>query len=150
MLSREVSVLRTTRQELLDTVRSIPLFSNCNTKELREVARLGTPVHIPAGTMMAEEGSSGRELLVVLSGTATCRAKGKKLAHFGPGDFFGEISLVDRGPRSATVIADSDMEVLVLDSREFRRLVVTSPTIAWKILETMAGRLRLADKALTN
>jgi CRP-like cAMP-binding protein len=103
-----------------------------------------------AGTTITEEGSSAHELLVVLSGTATCRAKGKRLARFGPSDFFGEISLIDRGPRSATVVADSDMELLVLDSREFRRLVLASPTIAWKILATMAGRLRLADEALTN
>ena len=141
---------RTTRQELLDAVRSIPLFSACNTRELREVARLGTRVRMAAGTTITEEGSSAHELLVVLSGTATCRAKGKRLARFGPGDFFGEISLIDRGPRSATVVADSDMELLVLDSREFRRLVLASPTIAWKILATMAGRLRLADEALTN
>ena len=146
----EVSVPRTTRQELLDAVRSIPLFSACNTRELREVTRLGTRVRMAAGTTMAEEGSSDHELLIVLSGTATCRAKGRRLARFGPGDFFGEISLVDRGPRSATVVADSDMELLVLDSREFRRLVLASPTIAWKILATMAGRLRLADEALTN
>jgi CRP/FNR family cyclic AMP-dependent transcriptional regulator len=143
-------VLRTTRQEVLDAVRSIPLFSACNNKELREVARLGTHVRVPVGSVMAEEGSSGRELLIVLSGTATCRAKGKRLARFGPGDFFGEISLVDRGARTATVVADTEMELLVLDSREFRRLVVTSPTIAWKILTTLAARLRLADEALSN
>jgi CRP/FNR family transcriptional regulator, cyclic AMP receptor protein len=141
---------RTTRQAVLDTVRSIPLFSGCNTRELREVARLGTPVRVAAGTTLAEQGTSGRELLIVLSGTATCRAKGKRLARFGPGDFFGEISLIDRGPRSATVVADSDMQLLALDSREFRRLVLTSPSIAWKILETMAGRLRVADNALSN
>jgi CRP/FNR family cyclic AMP-dependent transcriptional regulator len=145
-----VSVPRTNRQELLDAVRSIPLFSLCNTKELREVTRLGTRVQVAAGTVMAREGSSGREMLIVLSGTATCRARGRRLARFGPGDFFGEISLIDRGPRSATVEADSDMELLVLDSLEFRQLVLASPTIAWKILGTMAGRLRLADEALTN
>ncbi len=141
---------RTSRQEALDAVRSIPIFSACNTRELREVTRLGTQVRISAGTTIAKEGSSGRELLVVLSGTATCRAKGKRLARFGPGDFFGEMSLLDHGPRSATVVADSDMELLVLDSREFRRLVEASPTIAWKILATMAGRLRLADEALSH
>jgi CRP/FNR family cyclic AMP-dependent transcriptional regulator len=143
-------VPRSSRQEALDAVRSIPLFSTCNTRELREVARLGTRIRMAAGTMIAKEGSGGRELLVVLSGTATCRAKGKRLARFGPGDFFGEMSLLDHGPRSATVVADSDMELLVLDSREFRQLVEASPTIAWKILATMAERLRHADEALSH
>jgi CRP/FNR family transcriptional regulator, cyclic AMP receptor protein len=143
-------VLRKIPQGLLDTVQSIPLFSACNTRELREVARLGTPVRVAEGTTVAKEGSPGRELLVVLSGAATCRAKGRKLARFGPGDFFGEMSLLDHGPRSATVVADSDMELLVLDSREFRQLVEASPTIAWKILGTLAARLRDADEALSD
>ena len=137
-------------QEVLGAVQSIPLFSTCNTRELREVAQLGTPIRMAAGTTIAKEGSSGRELLLVLSGEATCRAKGRKLARFGPGDFFGEMSLLDQGLRSATVVADSDMELLVLDSREFRRLVESSPTIAWKILGTMAARLRRADEALSD
>ena len=141
---------RTTPQKPLDAVRSIPLFSTCNTKELREVAQLGTRIHCAAGTTIAKEGSLGRELLVVLSGTATCRRRGRKLASFGPGDFFGEMSLLDHGPRSATVVADADMELLVLDSREFRRLVEASPTIAWKILATMAERLRNADDAISD
>lgn len=137
-------------QEVLGAVQSIPLFSTCNTRELREVAQLGTPIRMAGGTTIAKEGSSGRELLLVLSGEATCRAKGRKLARFGPGDFFGEMSLLDQGLRSATVVADSDMELLVLDSREFRRLVESSPTIAWKILGTMAARLRRADEALSD
>jgi CRP/FNR family transcriptional regulator, cyclic AMP receptor protein len=143
-------VLRKIPQDVLEAIRSIPLFSDCNTKELREVARLGTPTMMSVGTTIAREGSTGRELLVVLSGEATCRSKGRKLARFGPGDFFGEMSLLDHGPRSATVVADSDMELLVLESREFRRLIEASPSIAWKVLGTMAARLRQADEALSD
>jgi len=139
-------VLHTTPQSVINAVRAIPLFSACNAKELREVARLGTTTTIQAGKTITKEGTVGRELLVVLSGKATCRVKGKRLASFGPGDFFGEMSLLDSGLRSATVVADSDMELLVLTTREFRSLLETSPTIAWKLLVAMAARLRSADE----
>ncbi|MGO8872666.1 MAG: cyclic nucleotide-binding domain-containing protein [Acidimicrobiales bacterium] len=140
---------RTIPKKVVDAVRAIPLFAACNARELREVARLGTRTSVPAGSTLIAEDTLGRELLIILNGGATCRVKGRELAHFGPGDFFGEMSLLDKGPRSATVIADSDMELLVLDSQEFRRLTETSPSIAWKILVAMAGRLRSADQSLS-
>jgi CRP/FNR family cyclic AMP-dependent transcriptional regulator len=142
-------VLRTVPKEVFDVVKAIPLFSGCNAKELREVARLGTPTSIAAGTKVTTEGAVGRELLIVLDGTATCHVKGKRMAQFGRGDFFGEMSLLDMGPRSATVVADSDMKLLVLDNQEFRYLTEVSPVIAWKILVAMAGRLRNADESLS-
>ena len=143
-------MLRTIPRDVLNAVQAIPLFSGCNTKELREVARLGTTVSVVAGKPITKEGEVGLELLIVLAGTATCRLKGRKLAHFGPGDFIGEMSLLDRGPRSATVVADSDMKLLVLNSREFRSLTEASPTIGWKIMAAMAGRLRNTDESLSN
>ena len=143
-------MLRTVSGEVLDAVNAIPLFSACNRKELREVARLGTKISVAKGTTITTEGAPGYELLIILEGSATCRVKGRKVARFGHGDFFGEMSLLDKGPRSATVIADSTMELLALDGREFRRLTAASPTIAWKILVAMAGRLRTADSSLTH
>ncbi len=141
---------RSIPKEILDAVRAIPLFSTCNNKELREIARLGTRVSVPAGKAITTEGKAGRELLVILDGRATCRAKGKKLAHFGPGEFFGEMSLLDKGPRSATVTAESDMDLLVLDGHEFRSLIEVSPGVAWKMLTSMAGRLRDADRSFSH
>lgn len=141
---------RSISKEILDAVRAIPLFSNCNSKELREIARLGTRVSVPAGRAITTEGEPGRELLVILDGRATCRVKGKRLAHFGPGEFFGEMSLLDKGPRSATVTAESAMDLLVLDGQEFRSLIDASPGVAWKMLASMAGRLRNADRSLSH
>lgn len=140
---------RSIPKEILDAVRAIPLFSMCNNKELREIARLGTRVSVPTGRVITTEGRSGRELLVILDGRATCRLRGKRLAHFGPGEFFGEMSLLDKGPRSATVTAESDMDLLVLDGHEFRSLIDASPGVAWKMLASMAGRLRNADRSLS-
>jgi CRP/FNR family cyclic AMP-dependent transcriptional regulator len=142
-------LLRSIPKDILDAVRAIPLFSTCDTRELREIARLGTRASVSAGNTIVAEGKPGRELLVILDGKATCRVKGKKLAHFGPGEFFGEMSLLDKGSRSATVIADSDMELLVLDGQEFRSLIEASPGVAWKMLVVMAGRLRGADESLS-
>jgi len=145
-----ISVLRSIPREVVTAMHGIPLFSACNTRELREVARLGTVSEVATGSVVTTEGAVGSELIIILDGRATCRVKGKKLAQFGPGDFFGEMSLLDKGPRSATVVADENMEVLVLDSREFRRLIDVSPTIAWKIMVAMAGRLRIADTSLSH
>ncbi|HZU79401.1 MAG TPA: cyclic nucleotide-binding domain-containing protein, partial [Acidimicrobiales bacterium] len=125
-------------------------FAGCSTKELREIGRLGAEVRVPSGKVVTDEGAAGRELLIVISGRATCRVRGRKVATYGPGDFFGEMSLLDHGPRSATVTADTDLELLVLDGREFRQLVDASPGIAWKLLVAMAERLRQANRSLSN
>jgi CRP-like cAMP-binding protein len=143
-------VLRAIPKEVLERVRAIPLFSTCSTNELREIAKLGSKVSIAPGVTITAEDTVGKELLIILDGTATCRVGGRKLATFGPGDFFGEMSLLDKGPRSATVTADTDMEFLVLDGREFHRLIQVSPTVAWKMLVVMARRLRSADTSLTH
>ena len=141
---------RSIPKEILDAVRAIPLFSTCNTKELREMASLGTRVSVPAGKTITAEGAPGRELLVVLDGRATCRVKGKKVAHFGAGEFFGEMSLLDKGPRSATVIADSDMGLLVFDSQEFRSLMQSVPRSRVEGHGGDGRGLRDADSSLRN
>ena len=84
-----------------------------------------------------------------MEGRAIITKDSLELDRVGPGAYFGELAILDGEPRSATVVADTDMELLVLDSREFRRLIEASPTIAWKILATMAERLRQADEAIS-
>jgi CRP/FNR family transcriptional regulator, cyclic AMP receptor protein len=97
---------------------------------------------------VTREGARGAELIVIVAGNARCIIDGVEVSQFGPGDFFGEMSLIDNSPRSATVVADSALEALVLDRREFKGLVDASPTIAWKMLVSMARRLREADKSV--
>ncbi len=135
-------------KETLAALHAIPLFSRCTQKELTTIAQLGAVTQIDAGTTITKEGAHGAELVIVLDGEARCLVDGKEVTRFGAGDFFGEISLLDNGPRSATVIADTAIEALVLESREFRRLVEASPEIAWKMLVALAGRLRGADELL--
>jgi len=123
----------------------VRLFSSLNKKELGLVAKASDVVSVPAGTQIVTEGTSGREFYLLLEGSATVRRNGRKIATLGPGDYFGEMALLDRGPRSATVVADTDCSLLVLGQREFLAVIDQVPVVALKLLVSMAARLREAD-----
>lgn len=127
---------------VIDMLRAVPLLSACNTQELREVANLGTHLPVADGRVLIEQGRPGREFFLLTSGKASCLVDGVEVAQFGPGDFFGEMALLEHGPRHATVVAKDPAEVLVLDGREFDRLIDTSPSIARKLLKAVAERER--------
>jgi CRP-like cAMP-binding protein len=127
----------------------VPLFSDCSKRDLELIARVVKDVSHPAGTVIAREGEPGVGLFVIVSGTAEVTIGGKKKTTLGPGDFFGEIALLDGGPRTATVTAISDLELLGLTEWVFRGLMQEHPSIALKTLQQMAGRLRNATKAAT-
>jgi CRP-like cAMP-binding protein len=99
--------------------------------------------------VIAREGEPGVGLFVIVDGTAEVTIGGAKKATLGPGDFFGEIALLDGGPRTATVTATSDIEMLGLTEWVFRGLMQEHPSIAVKTLQQMASRLRNATKAAT-
>ena len=135
----------------LDHLANVRLFSSLNKKELRLVGRASDEIAVKAGAEIVKEGAAGHEFFLVLAGTATVRRNGRKVATLGPGEYFGELSLLDRGPRSATVIADTDMELVVLGQREFTGVLEEVPEVAHKLLINMAARLRDADtKALSH
>ncbi len=127
---------------VIEMLHAVPLLSACNKRELREVAKLGVPLPVADGAVLTEQGQPGREFFLVLDGKARCEVDGSVVAEFGPGDFFGEMALLDHGPRHATVVADGPGEVLVLDGREFNSLLDASPTIARKLLTALAERER--------
>jgi len=134
----------------IDILAQVMLFSGCNRKELASIASLATEVDVPAGKVLAREGSAGREFYVILDGKASVTIGGRQVATLGPGDFFGEMALLDQGPRVATVTADTPMEVAVLDPREFSTLVEEHPGVARKILRGLAQRLRESERAPTH
>ena len=144
------TLARDVPKEVLEALGSISLFAGCDHKELVSIAGLGTQLPIAQGAEMTRQGVRGAELVIIVAGTARCLVDGTEVAKFGPGDFFGEMSLLDNGPRSATVVADSKVDALVLDAREFKSLVDASPTIAWKMLVAMAGRLRETDASVNS
>jgi CRP-like cAMP-binding protein len=129
----------------LDHLAQVRLFRACSRKELTTIGRASDEVRVSTGKTIVEEGQTGHEFFLILEGNASVQRNGRKVATLGPGDYFGELALLDRGPRNATVKADNDMEVLVLGQREFSGVLDEVPTIAHKLLASMATRLREAD-----
>jgi len=121
------------------------LFSACSTSQLRTIRRQVEEIAVDPGTVLCEEGAVGREFFFIVDGTATVRRGGRKIATLGSGQYFGELSLLDRRPRSATVVSETAMTVLVLDQRRFNGLLDAVPTLAHKLLVAMAERIREAD-----
>jgi CRP-like cAMP-binding protein len=127
----------------------VPLFQECNAKELSKIAALADEIEVDKGAVLTKEGQPGRECFVVSEGKATAKLRGKKLASYAPGDVFGEMSLLDNEPRSATITADTDMVLFVVDSRSFWGLCEEAPTVSRKIMKSIAQRLRRVEKAPT-
>ena len=136
------------RQDLIDHLSEVPLFSRCTGKELRIVARHAEAVRLPKGSVLFSEGDTGDAFYVVLDGTAEVR-KGKanrRVNSLGSGAYFGEMALLDAAPRSATVIAATDLELAVLGARIFRTLLRELPTISERMLAALAAELREARR----
>ena len=139
-----------TPKAYLDRLRAVPLFAACDEKELNELAAIGTEVAVPSGESLMAEGDHSRDAYLVMSGSATCLKGGVEIAHFGPGDFFGEMALIGDRPRSATVVADDDLSVRAFHAGEFRQLLTDVPGIAVKVLWATAERLMDAETAPTH
>ncbi len=129
--------------KVIKMLRGVPLLSACTAKELRTIGNLGTVVNVAEGARLTRQGSVGREFFLLLDGEAGCFVDDRRVATFQPGDFFGEMALLDRGPRHATVIVEHAGRVLVLDGREFSRLLDASPSISRKLLSALAQRERM-------
>jgi CRP-like cAMP-binding protein len=130
----------------LEHLRNVSLFQGCSTKELDRIAKASEEVKMTAGSLIVDQGQTGREAFVVLSGTVTVRRNNKKVGSFGAGTVVGELSLLDHGPRTATVTCDTDCELLLLDQRNFIGVLDSVPTLAHKLLATLAGRIRELDR----
>jgi CRP/FNR family transcriptional regulator, cyclic AMP receptor protein len=126
-------------------LKSIWLFSSCTGSELRKIRSSLDELEVPKGKVLVEEGRIGLEFFLIVDGKASVIRNGKKVATLGPGGYFGELALLDRRPRSASVVSDTDMDVLVLSQRQFNGLLQSVPTIGRKLLAAMANRLREAD-----
>ena len=130
-------------QERLEVLRSLALFRGCTDKELEFIASRADEVDLPAGKVLTERGKSGGDFFIILEGKAEVDAsQGKRT--LGPGDFFGEIALIDNGPRTATVKAATPMRCLVLGHSQFRDVLHQNGEIAVKILRAVTQRLREA------
>jgi CRP-like cAMP-binding protein len=129
----------------VDHLASLPLFSSCSKRELQRIARAGDEVTVDKGKELVDQGDIGREAFVILSGTASVRRNGRTIATLGAGDPFGELALLDHGPRTASVVAESELRLFVLTARRFNAVLDESPGLSRKLLGSLASRVRELD-----
>lgn len=132
--------------EKLAQLENVPLFRACTKGELKKIARLSEELRVPADKVLVRQGAIGREFFFILDGEVQISRSGKEVAVLGAGGFFGELALLVREPRDATATTLTPSVLLVIGQREFGALLADSPTIARKLLEGMAQRLRDLDR----
>jgi CRP-like cAMP-binding protein len=135
------------KQNHLDALREVPLFSGCSNKELEKVAKASDEIRMTAGTLIVDQGQTGREAFIVVEGEVEVKRNGRKVASLGPGAIVGELSLLDHGPRTAMATCETDCTLLVIDSRRFTGVLDAVPAISHKLLSTLATRIRDLDRA---
>jgi CRP-like cAMP-binding protein len=135
----------TRRDAYIDHLQRVPLFSACSRDELRKVSRRTTDIPIAEGHTLVNEGDRGLEFFVIVGGQAKVSRRGRKVGELGPGDFFGELSLLIDAPRNATVTAVTPMEAIVLSRKEFDAALAEAPRMTRKIMTGMASRLAEHD-----
>lgn len=131
----------------LKSLSKMALFSECTKRELQTIATNTDEVEVDAGYVLMKEGDIGQEAFIVLSGTASVMKGGRKVASLGRGSIFGELSLLDPGKRTATVVADTDMDLLVVTGRGLQTTIKAAPAIGIKLLRNLAARLREFENA---
>ncbi len=132
----------------IEHLRRVVLFAGLSKKELERIAAAGSEVDVATGKIVMEQGHSGGDAFVVLKGTFVVRRNGRKLAELTAGDIFGELALLDDGPRSATVECVSDGSVLAISHGQFRAVLDDIPVLSHKLLAAMAGRIRNLDRTV--
>lgn len=132
---------RMARDTYLQHLREVPLFSKLSKKELNEIARLSTELNFKDGKELMKEGARANSFIILVDGNAVVRKKGRKVATLGPGDFAGELALLQNRNRNATVIAEGELTALVIDRRGFLTLLDDIPAVTKKMLVAVAERL---------
>ena len=126
----------------IELLRNVWLFERCTGKELEAIAKLATLIDVPAGKVLTTQGEQGQEFFVVVNGCAETTRNNVAIGTLGPGSFFGEMSLLERLPRVATVTTTAPTSVLVLTARAFDSLVASMPSVDRNMLIVLANRLR--------
>ena len=130
-------------------IARVPLFAKCTAEEIAAIAGVAQEHPYESGQIIVTQGTPGQAFYMVLSGRVEIIRDSSSLGAFGPGDFFGEMSLLDQAPRSATIRAIEQTVCLMLSSWDFKSLLEAHPSIAIKLLEVLSRRLRVADERLT-
>jgi CRP/FNR family cyclic AMP-dependent transcriptional regulator len=134
--------MATHTDQKLELLKHVPLLSELGRREIEEVGRLTEEIDVAAGKVLMREGEIGQEFYVIVDGSVRIDRAGTLVKTLGPGDFFGEIALVDGGPRTATATTESPAKMLVVGHREFHSLMDTYPSIQSCVLRALASRVR--------
>ena len=126
----------------VEALSKVPLFSKLSARQLRRILKGASEDRYDEGTVILREGGHGETLFVIVEGSARVVRNGRTIARRSEGDFFGEISVIDGRPRTATVIAETPMRCIVLYRRELKEIVMGEPATAWAMLESIAARVR--------
>jgi CRP/FNR family transcriptional regulator, cyclic AMP receptor protein len=141
---------RISQDDCIERLEDVDLLTGCTRRQLRSIARISKVVEVPRGTVLARAGDPGEEFFLILDGTAHVEVSPRKRSRLAPGQYFGEMSLLDGGPRSATVLADTPLRLLVIKRRNFSTLLREAPDLAQSLMATLSRRVRHAEAALTD
>ena len=129
------------KDQKVEAIKRVPLFTKLSKKGMQEVASIADEIDFPEGKALTREGERGREFFVLLDGEAEVRRQNERIATLGKGDFLGEIALVTKLPRTATVTTTSPVRALVITDRDFTSLIKRSPEVGQGVLEALGERL---------
>ena len=129
----------------VEMLRRVPLFAACKTSALEQIERLADEVDVPDGYTLIREGTFGEQFFLIVEGRVRIDRAGRAIATMGPGDFLGEISLIDKGRTTATATTEGPARLFVLSHREFNSLLDQSPAIRLEIMNALAHRVRQLD-----
>ncbi len=134
------------QEDKIERLKEVPIFEGCSQKQLRSVAKIARVFDVAAGTVLAGAGEAGDEFFLIIDGTARAEVSADKRVPLRPGEFFGEMSILDGGPRSATVVADTPVRLLVISRRHFANLLKDVPGLTQILLATLSKRVRQAEE----
>jgi protein phosphatase len=143
-----LSGFRMRQDSKIERLQQVPLLQECTARQLREVARIAHVFEAPAGTVLTRAGEPGDEFFMILDGSARVDVPNGRRSQLRPNEFFGEMSLLDEGPRSATVTAETPIRLLVIRRRHFETLLREAPALTLKILATLSRRLRQLEQSI--
>lgn len=139
-----------TVERRIELLSRVPLFSGLSKRALRRLASLGRETYHNPGKAIVREGRTGHAFHLIVDGKASVQIKERVVSHLGPGDFFGEIALLDKGPRTATVTADAPVTILAIEGTALRDLIESDGSLALQMLAHLAGKVRELDKRLVD
>jgi len=149
LIGRMFATFRVSRDDKIRHLERVPIFEDCTMKQLRRIADISTIVEVPERTVLCRAGEPGDEFFVLIDGTALVTLSPQRKGRISPGEFFGEMSLLDGEPRSATVKAETDLRLLVIDRSHFWALLREVPELTERILVTLSKRVRNTQRMLS-